>query len=95
MSRPTVTLWPSRFAESGLTGLEDEARPGRSKPDLLLSDDKRLQLKQLKQLKQWARRAKTAQYLAMRGRIVLACAETASNRQVAQDLNVSVTAVNW
>jgi transposase len=88
VSRPTVSQWRTRFAESGLAGLEDEPRPGRNKPDLVLTQDER------RQLTQWARRAKTAQYLAMRARIVLGCAETASNRQVAQDLNVSVTAAN-
>src|SRR5512132_1047967 len=40
------------------------------------------------------RRAKTAQFLAMRARIVLACADGISNKQVAADLGVSVTAVN-
>src|SRR5689334_18809057 len=88
VSRPTVSLWRSRFAESGLAGLDDEPRPGRNKPDLVLTQDER------RQWTQWARRAKTAQYLAMRARIVLACADTPSNRQVAHDLNVSVTAVN-
>ena len=42
----------------------------------------------------WARRAKTAQFLAMRARIVLACAAGASNKQAAAELGVSVTAVN-
>ncbi|GAA3628465.1 hypothetical protein GCM10022223_52300 [Kineosporia mesophila] len=40
------------------------------------------------------RRAQTSQYLAMRSRIVLACAQTAFNRQVTHDLEVSVTDVN-
>jgi transposase len=39
-------------------------------------------------LLRWSRRAKTAQVLAMRARIVLACAEGASNADVAKDLGV-------
>jgi len=45
------------------------------------------------ELARWARRAKTAQFLAMRARIVLACADGASNQQVADRLGVSTTAV--
>lgn len=40
-------------------------------------------------LQRWARRAKSSQALALRCRIVLACAEGASNTQVARDLQVS------
>ena len=36
----------------------------------------------------WARRAKTAQSLAMRARIVLACADGGTNKQVAAELGV-------
>jgi transposase len=45
-------------------------------------------------LQNWAKRRKTAQGLALRARIVLACAEGGTNKQVAVDLGVSVTAVN-
>lgn len=88
VSRQTVSAWRSRFAELGTDGLADEPRAGRPKPDLVLTEEER------RQLTQWARRAKTAQFLAMRARIILACAETASNRRVAADLGVSITAVN-
>ena len=68
-------------------GLEDEARAGRPKADLMLTEVERAELRR------WARRAKTAQFLAMRARIVLACADGSSNKQVAADLGVSVSAV--
>jgi hypothetical protein len=38
------------------------------------------------QLARWARRAKTAQFLALRAKIVLACAEGGTNKQAAADL---------
>jgi transposase len=46
------------------------------------------------QLTRWARRARTAQYLAMRARIVLACAEGTPNKQVAADLGVAADTVS-
>jgi transposase len=88
VSRATVVAWRGRFARRRLAGLRDEPRIGRAKAELVLSDEERAQLRG------WARRAKSAQFLAMRARIVLACAEGASNKQVAAELGVSVTAVN-
>src|ERR671912_244294 len=88
VSVPTASKWRSRFAAQRLAGLEDEARAGRPKADLVLTEVERAELKR------WARRAKTAQFLAMRAQIVLACADGISNKQVAADLGVSVAAVN-
>ena len=88
VSVPTASKWRSRFATQRLAGLEDAARAGRPKADLMLTEVERVELRR------WARRAKTAQFLAMRARIVLACADGSSNKQVAADLGVSVTAVN-
>ena len=45
-------------------------------------------------LERWARRAKTAQYLAMRAKIVLACTEGGTNKQVAADLGVDESTVD-
>lgn len=60
------------------------ARTGRPKAELTLTDTERAQLQR------WARRAKSSQALALRARIVLACAEPgASNKQVAADLRCS------
>jgi transposase len=63
------------------------ARTGRPKPSLTLSDDER------DQLLRWSRRAKSAQALALRSRIVLACAEGLDNKTVAARLRVSPATV--
>src|SRR3954471_16434406 len=44
-------------------------------------------------LRAWARRGKTAQALALRARIVLACAEGLSNSEVSRRLGVSLPTV--
>ena len=50
---------------------------GRPKAELVLTDEER------ETLSRWARRAKSAQALALRSRIVLACAEGLTNKEVA------------
>jgi transposase len=63
---------------------------GRSKAELALTDDER------ETLQRWARRAKSAQALALRCRIVLICAEGLSNVEVADRLGVSrMTVGKW
>jgi transposase len=65
------------------------ARTGRPKSVLELTGEERAQLLR------WSRRAKSAQALALRSRIVLACAVPgAMNKQVAADLGVSPNTVN-
>src|SRR6266511_3785051 len=60
------------------------AKTGRPKAELGLTDEERTTLVR------WSRRAKSSQALALRCRIVLACAEPgATNNQVAADLRVS------
>src|SRR5260370_31902504 len=60
------------------------ARTGRPKAELVLTDEERLTLERL------ANRRKTAQALATRARIVMACATPgATNRSVAAQLKVS------
>jgi transposase len=44
-------------------------------------------------LERWSRRAKSSQALALRCRIVLACATGATNKQVAAELGVSLPTV--
>ena len=84
----TVGKWRSRFVSARIAGLADDPRPGRRKPDLVLTEAERAQLVR------WARRAKTAQFLALRAKIVLRCAEGGTNKQVAADLGVGQATVN-
>jgi transposase len=58
------------------------ARTGRPKAVLVLEPDER------EQLARWARRPKTEQWLAMRSRIVLRCADGVDNDEVAAELGV-------
>ena len=69
VSRVTVHTWRKRFAEARLEGLVDGERGGRRKAELVLTGDER------EQLVRWSRRATSSQALALRARIVLACAE--------------------
>jgi FixJ family two-component response regulator len=59
------------------------ARTGRPVPPLVLADEER------QVLVRWARRAKTAQALALRSKIVLACAEGIANKEVAARFGVT------
>lgn len=62
-------------------------RTGRPKAVLTVSDDER------EKLDQWARRPKSTQRLALRARIILACAEGQSNTEVARQLRVTLPTV--
>ncbi len=53
----------------------------------------RLTMQESNQLIEWTRRHKTSQALASRSRIVLACAQGASNREVAERVRVTVQTV--
>ncbi|WP_212767956.1 IS630 family transposase [Streptomyces sp. YIM 121038] len=83
----TVRKWRGAFAMERMAGLEDTGPIGRPKADLVLSEGER------DQLIRWERRARTAQYLALRARIVLRCAEGGTNRQAATDLGVDESTV--
>ena len=63
------------------------ARSGRPKAVLVLTDEER------EQLSRWARRAKSSQALALRSRIVLACADGADNKTVAAQLGCAPATV--
>ena len=82
LTRMTVRKWRRRFAEDGLGGLADHDRPGRPVAALVLTGAER------DQLVRWARRRKSAQALALRAKIVLACAEGISNKQAAAELRI-------
>lgn len=87
VSRDTVAQWRRRFAESGLS---ERPRSGRPKAGLVLTDAER------NQLTRWARRGKTPQALALRARIVLACAEGMDNKAVAAGLRTTEhTVARW
>ena len=61
---------------------------GRPMPPLILDDVERETLER-ETLERWVRRPKTAQALALRARMILACAEGRSNTAVGADLGVS------
>jgi len=84
----SVSKWRRQFAAERLAGLEDAAPVGRRKAELVLTEAERAQLIR------WARRAKTAQYLALRAKIVLRSAEGGTNKQVAADLGVDESTVD-
>ena len=68
---------------------DDDLPIGRPKAELVLDDAERARLVL------WARQAKTAPFLAMRARIVLACAEGGrTNKQVAADLGLDESTVD-
>src|SRR5580704_4393387 len=73
----SVSKWRRQFAAERLAGLEDAAPVGRRKAQLVLTEAERAQLIR------WARRAQTAQYLAMRATIVLRCADGGTNQEAA------------
>jgi transposase len=86
----TVGSWRKRFAQDRCEGLVDGRRSGRPKAELVLTDAER------EQLTRWSRRAKTAQSLAVRSKIVLACAGGLSNAAVAAQLRVTPgTVTRW
>src|SRR5215216_4898049 len=64
------------------------ARRGRPTNAIVLSDDER------ETLERWARRPKSSDALSMRCRIVLACAEGATNREVAGGLGLHENTVS-
>ena len=66
------------------------ARTGRPKAELVLTGEER------EQLVRWSRRRKSSQALALRSRIVLACAEGADNKAVSAELGCAqVTVGKW
>src|SRR6266496_5557412 len=66
------------------------SRTGRAAAGFVLADDER------DQLARWSRGAKTSQALALRSKIVLACAQGAPNKQVAAELRITPgTVTRW
>ena len=73
----------TRLVDGYLRGMP---RKRHNKPMVLTEDERRT-------LEQWTRRPTTAQRLALRSRMVLACAEGLTNRAVAKRLGVSSNSV--
>lgn len=82
MSVATVRRWRAAFARGGMGSLLDAPREGRPKAELMVTDAERATLER------WARRAKSAQVLAMRAKIVLGCADGEANTDIAERLRV-------
>jgi transposase len=78
----TVRRWRAAFAAGGLDTLLDAPRDGRPKAGLTVTGQERVILARR------ARRAKSSQVLAVRSKIVLACADGMANKQVAGQLGV-------
>lgn len=79
----TVRRWRRRFEGQGVEGLQDAPRSGVPKAELVVTEQQRAELERL------ARRARTNRHLAYRAKIVLACAEGATNVDVAARLRTS------
>ena len=86
----TVGAWRKRFAQARCDGLVDGRRSGRPKAELVLTEVER------DQLERWVRRSSSTQVLALRSKIILACADGSSNLQVAATLGVrDQTVTKW
>lgn len=89
VSKMTVLKWSQRFAQARLEGLADGVRSGRPKAELVLTEEER------EQLVRWSQQAKSSQELALRSRIVLACAQPGvTSKQVAADLRIAANTVH-
>ena len=78
----TVRRWRGAFAAGGLDTLLDAPRDGRPKAELAVTAQERAILQR------WAQRAKSSQVLAVRSKIVLACADGKASKQIAGQLGV-------
>ena len=76
----TVRRWRGAFAAGGLDTLLDAPRDGRPKAELAVTAQERAILQR------WAQRAKSSQVLAVRSKIVLACADGKASKQIAGQL---------
>ncbi|RBQ19430.1 hypothetical protein DP939_16075 [Spongiactinospora rosea] len=82
LAASTVRKWRAACARGGLQAPADEARTGRPEAELTVSAAERAVLQR------WARRAESAQVLAMRAKIVPACADGEDNKRIAERLRV-------
>ncbi len=89
----TVSKLRQRFLKARLNGLKDNKRPGRPQTDpkpLTLNETERAELDRM------SSRPTSRQNTALRARIVLACAEGASDMAVSRDLGIDrKTVIKW
>jgi len=85
-----VRTWRRRFEAGGIEGLGDAPRSGAPKAELVVTDRQKTELERL------TRRARTNRAVAFRAKIVLACAEGRTNREVAEQLrSTPATVGRW
>ena len=104
----TVAMWRTRFCERRLEGLSDKPRPGRprihAQRQLHVDQERgrsprltvRLVGDERDELERLTRRARTNRHLALRAKLVLASADGASDRAVAEAHHVNPkTVATW
>lgn len=78
-----VLRWRKRFENDGVKALQDLPRSGGPKAELVVTEQQRTELER------FARRGRTNGSIAVRAKIVLACAEGLANTKVAARMHVT------
>jgi transposase len=86
-SPTTVRKWRNAFLDGGLAALDDSPRSGRPTSSIELTAGQR------ETLERYKRRGTVSQRLAVRARIILACADGGTNEEVAKAVGVGASTV--